>query len=109
MPWPTTVAEVVALVGTLATVLSALGLLAVNTASAVKQRAETRALMAQMTPDSGSSLRDAVDRIESELRGIRRDIGRHGDELVDLRRSADETHRDLSDRITDLARKDNRT
>ena len=81
----------------------------------IKARAELRAVAMQLHPNGGGSLRDAVDdlaravdRVETktgdngkDIRGVRRDVGRTADDVLQLRSSADAMHRDHEHRLTD--------
>ena len=88
--------------GGLAAALTALG-------AVRRQRSSTDRLEAEMVPDHGTSLRDAVDRIEAgmdDLREEHRDLGRRlGHELGEVRRSTDLAHADLTARVRRLADK----
>lgn len=75
-----------------------------------KIRAEVRSLTGkvryEMGPNHGSTLRDAVNRIEESqkqtektVRGMSRDIGRLADADQNIQESADHTHESLGKRI----------
>lgn len=57
-----------------------------------KLRVETRHTARQLVPNGGGSLRDAVDRIERDIGGIRADIRQHSQELENVRAQLHRRH-----------------
>lgn len=100
-----------------AALLTALGALIAALVQGAKTRAEIgslhRKVQREMDPDHGSSLRDAINRIEQSqtdhsrmMRGMARDIGRLADIDRDIQRAAHDAHRDLANRIERIERID---
>lgn len=75
-----------------------------------RHEAATAEIRAEMRPDHGGSLRDAVDRIErgmDELRGEHRDLSRRlGHELGEVRRDLHQARTDHEIRLRRLERRD---
>ena len=75
-----------------------------------RHEAATAEIRAEMRPDHGGSLRDAVDRIErgmAELRGEHRDLSRRlGHELGEVRRDLHQARTDHEIRLRRLERRD---
>ena len=73
-----------------------------------RHEAATAEIRAEMRPDHGGSLRDAVDRIErgmDELRGEHRDLSRRlGHELGEVRRDLHQARTDHEIRLRRLER-----
>lgn len=73
-----------------------------------RHEAATAEIRAEMRPDHGGSLRDAVDRIErgmGELRGEHRDLSRRlGHELGEVRRDLHQARTDHEIRLRRLER-----
>ncbi|WP_130864641.1 hypothetical protein [Acidipropionibacterium timonense] len=90
----------------LGTLLSAIAALIGALWSGWRTRAEVRQmhdrLNTETTPDHGSSLRDAIDRIERTQRGMARDVGRLADADEHIRSDASREHAELHHRIDRL-------
>ncbi|MDU5025356.1 MAG: hypothetical protein E6261_04570 [Cutibacterium avidum] len=94
----------------LAALITAAGALIGAIVQGAKTRTEIgslhRKVQREMDPDHGSSLRDAVNRIEAAqgdnartMRGMARDIGRLADSDQRIQASADHAHESLGKRI----------
>lgn len=90
--------------------ITALAALVGAVAQGIKIRAEIRSLRGkvqyEMGPNHGSSLRDAINRIEESqkqamktVRGMSRDIGRLADADQNIQEIADHAHESLNKRI----------
>lgn len=102
---PPAIADAIA---ALATIGGLGGIASVLTALAALRhhRDTTRDIEAQMRPNHGTSLRDAIDRIEhglDDLRDSHQDLTRRlGHEIGELRRTADREHADYDARLRHL-------
>ena len=90
--------------------LGGLAALIAAVAALHRHEAATAEIRAEMRPDHGGSLRDAVDRIErgmDELRGEHRDLSRRlGHELGEVRRDLHQARTDHEIRLRRLERRD---
>ena len=80
-------------------------------AEAAKTRAETQQILAAVSPNHGSSMADAVNRIDQRMGELKQSIGGLRDDarldrqaLEQLRESADETHRRMDRHLEVLDR-----
>lgn len=106
---PPVLADALAALSTLGG-LGGLAALIAAVAALRRHEAATAEIRAEMRPDHGGSLRDAVDRIErgmDELRGEHRDLSRRlGHELGEVRRDLHQARTDHEIRLRRLERRD---
>lgn len=106
---PLVLADALAALSTLGG-LGGLAALIAAVAALRRHEAATAEIRAEMRPDHGGSLRDAVDRIErgmDELRGEHRDLSRRlGHELGEVRRDLHQARTDHEIRLRRLERRD---
>ena len=106
---PPVLADALAALSTLGG-LGGLAALIAAVAALHRHEAATAEIRAEMRPDHGGSLRDAVDRIErgmDELRGEHRDLSRRlGHELGEVRRDLHQARTDHEIRLRRLERRD---
>lgn len=104
---PPVLADALAALSTLGG-LGGLAALIAAVAALRRHEAATAEIRAEMRPDHGGSLRDAVDRIErgmDELRGEHRDLSRRlGHELGEVRRDLHQARTDHEIRLRRLER-----
>ena len=104
---PPVLADALAALSTLGG-LGGLAALIAAVAALRRHEAATAEIRAEMRPDHGGSLRDAVDRIErgmDELRGGHRDLSRRlGHELGEVRRDLHQARTDHEIRLRRLER-----
>ena len=104
---PPVLADALAALSTLGG-LGGLAALIAAVAALRRHEAATAEIRAEMRPDHGGSLRDAVDRIErgmGELRGEHRDLSRRlGHELGEVRRDLHQARTDHEIRLRRLER-----
>ena len=104
---PLVLADALAALSTLGG-LGGLAALIAAVAALRRHEAATAEIRAEMRPDHGGSLRDAVDRIErgmDELRGEHRDLSRRlGHELGEVRRDLHQARTDHEIRLRRLER-----
>nr|DAS73365.1 MAG TPA: Protein of unknown function (DUF2746) [Caudoviricetes sp.] len=104
---PPVLADALAALSTLGG-LGGLAALIAAVAALHRHEAATAEIRAEMRPDHGGSLRDAVDRIErgmDELRGEHRDLSRRlGHELGEVRRDLHQARTDHEIRLRRLER-----
>lgn len=108
---PVTLDQLDDIIMAVAALATALGALIASLVQGAKTRADIgslhRKVQRKMDTDHGTSLRDAVNRIEAAqtaqgraLRGMAKDVGRLADADYQLRESADRAHESLAARIS---------
>lgn len=73
--------------------------------SAVKHKTQglVQKLEHETAPNHGTSLKDSLNRIEGDLRGMKRDVGRLADADLELHETKSRDHKAIHDRMDRLA------
>lgn len=95
---------IVALIAAAAGIITALGVLIQKISLVFIEVAKVKQkLNKEMAPNSGSTLKDSLNRVEAMQRGMQRDIGRLADNDLELRSSKSSDHDAIHKRLDMLA------